>query len=70
MTVHTREALAKAADVLTDIILGRRPDTELARAWAEIAQGWATLSHAEAGRSTAAAAFGVDQQGLNTFPNN
>jgi hypothetical protein len=62
-----REALAKAADVLTDIIPGRQPNIELAQAWAEIAQGWASLSHAEAARSTAAAAFGVDQIGVSTF---
>jgi len=30
------EAFAKAAELLADNIPGRRPDTELARAWAEI----------------------------------
>ena len=50
------------------LIPGRRPDVELARAWAEIGQGWATLSHAEAARSIAAAAFAVDQRGAGTFP--
>jgi hypothetical protein len=62
------EAFAKAAELLADNIPGRRPDTELARAWAEIGQGWATLSHAEAARTIAAAAFAVDQRGVNTFP--
>jgi hypothetical protein len=62
------EALAKAAEMLADNIPGRRPDAELARAWAEIGQGWATVSHAEAARSIAAAAFAVDQAGVNTFP--
>jgi len=49
-------------------IPGRRPDAELARAWAEIGQGRATLSHAAAARSIAAAAFAVDQAGVNTVP--
>jgi hypothetical protein len=62
------EALGKAAEVLAGGIPGRRPDAELARAWAEIGQGWATLSHAEAARSIAAAAFAVDQGGGSTFP--
>ena len=62
------EALGKAAEVLAGGIPGRRPDAELARAWAEIGQGWATLSHAEAARSIAAAAFAVDQAGVSTFP--
>jgi hypothetical protein len=48
-------------------IPGRRPDAELARAWAEIGQGWAALSPAEAARSIAAA-FAVDQGGVITFP--
>jgi hypothetical protein len=65
---QAREALAKATEVLTEVIPGRRPDTELARAWAEIAQGWGTVSHAEAARSIAAAAFAVDQVGVNTSP--
>lgn len=63
-----REALAKAAEVLADNIPGRRPDAELAQTWAEVAQGWASLSHAEAVRSIAAAAFAVDQGGVNIFP--
>lgn len=60
-----REALIRAAQVLADTRspVGHRPDTEVARAWAEIAQGWASLSHAEATRSIAAGAFGMDQQG-------
>jgi hypothetical protein len=63
-----RQALAKASAALTDTVPGRRPDAELAQAWAEVAQGWASLSHAEAIRSIAAAAFAVDQAGVNTFP--
>jgi hypothetical protein len=63
-----RDALAKAAEALTGHIPGRRPDAELARAWAEVGQGWATLSHAEAARSIAAATFAADQGGVNTFP--
>lgn len=65
---EAREALAKAAAALTDTVPGRRPDAEVAQAWAEVAQGWASLSHAEAVRSIAAAAFAVDQGGVNTFP--
>ena len=65
---QAREALAKAAEVLAENIPGRRPDADVAQAWAEIAQGWASLSHAEAVRSIAAAAFAVDQAGVNTFP--
>jgi hypothetical protein len=65
---QAREALAKAAEVLAENIPGRRPDAELALAWAEIGQGWASMSHAEAARSIAAAAFAVDQGGVNTFP--
>ena len=67
---QAREALARAANVLADTRspVGHRPDTELARAWAEIAQGWASLSHAEAARSIAAGTFGMDQQGVSTFP--
>ena len=62
------EALGKAAEMPAGGVPGRRPDAELARAWAEIGQGWATLSHAEAARSIAAAAFAVDQGRVNTFP--
>jgi hypothetical protein len=65
---QAREALAKAAELLAENIPGRRPDEDVARAWAEIAQGWASLSRAEAVRSIAAAAFAVDQAGVNTFP--
>ena len=65
---EAREALAKAAAALTNMVPGRRPDAEVAQAWAEVAQGWASLSHAEAVRSIAAAAFAVDQGGINTFP--
>jgi hypothetical protein len=65
---QAREALAKAAEVLAATIPGRQPDTELARAWPDIGQGWASLAHAEAARSIAAAAFAVDQSGVNTFP--
>jgi hypothetical protein len=46
----------------------RPPDTDLARAWAEVGQGRATLSHAEAARSVAAAAFSLDQKGVSTYP--
>ncbi len=42
-------------------IPGRRPDTELAHAWALIGQGWAALSHADAARATGLAATTVDQ---------
>jgi len=62
------EALGKAAEMPAGGIPGRRPDAELARAWAEIGQGRATLSHAAAARSIAAAAFAVDQAGVNTVP--
>ena len=65
---QARDALAKATEVLTEHIPGRRPDAELAQAWADVGQGWATLSYAEAARSIAAAAFAVDQEGVNTFP--
>ena len=66
---QAREALTKAAEVLAETIPGRRPDADLAQAWAEIGQGWAALSHAEAVRSIAAAAFTVEQTGVNTYPN-
>jgi hypothetical protein len=62
------EALIKAVGVLADHAPGRRPDDELARASAAVGEGWAVLSHAEAARSMAAAAFAVDQMGVNTFP--
>jgi hypothetical protein len=65
---QAREALVRAAEVLAVSVPGRPPDTELARAWAELGQGWAALSHAEAVRSIAAAAWVVDQAGVNTFP--
>jgi hypothetical protein len=65
---QARQALAKAAETLTENIPGRRPDAELARAWAEVGQGWAALSYAQAARSIAAAAFAVDQGGVTTFP--
>ena len=48
--------------------LARRPDDELARAWAAVGQGWANLSHAEAARDMAVAAFAVDQSGVNIYP--
>lgn len=57
---RAREALTKAADVLA-AMPGRRPDAELAQAWAAVGQGWATLSQAESVRSTAVAAFAMDQ---------
>ncbi len=60
---QAREALGKAAEGLAEDVPGRRPDTELACAWAEVGQGWATLSRAEAARSIAAAAFAVDHTG-------
>ena len=62
------EALGKAAEMLAGGIPGRPGSAQLARAWAEIGQGWATLSHAEAARSIAAAAFAVDQGGVTTVP--
>jgi hypothetical protein len=65
---QARDALAKAAEALNEQVPGRPADSELARAWAEVGQGWAALSHAEAARSIAAAAFAVDQGGVNTFP--
>jgi hypothetical protein len=64
-----REALTKAAEVLAETIPGRRPDADLAQAWAEIGQGWAALPHADAVRCAAAAAFTVNQSGVNTYPN-
>lgn len=66
--LRAKEALTKAAEVLTEENRGRRPDDELARAWAALGQGWATLSHADAARSMAAAAFAVNQTGVNTYP--
>lgn len=45
-----QEALTKAAEVLSAHIPGRRPDNDLAQAWAAVGQGWATLSHTEAAR--------------------
>lgn len=66
---HAREALAKAAEVLTDAIPGHTADSELAGAWAAVGQGWATLSHAEATRCVAAATYAIDQVGVNTYPN-
>ena len=63
---QARDALAKAAEALTEHIPGRRADAELARVWAEVGQGWATLSYAEAARSIAVAAFALDQGGANT----
>jgi hypothetical protein len=60
---QAKEALTKAAEILTDDIPSRPPETELARAWADVGQGWATLSQAEATRSVAAAAFSTDQKG-------
>jgi hypothetical protein len=65
---RAKEALARAAEVLADHALGQHPDDELARAWAAVGQGWASLSHAEAARSMAVAAFAVDQVGVNTYP--
>lgn len=65
---RAEEALTQAAGVLADHAPGQRPDDELARAWAAVGQGWATLSQAEAVRSIAAAAFGVDQTGVSTYP--
>jgi hypothetical protein len=65
---QARDALARATQVLTEHIPGRPPETELAQAWAHVGQGWAALSHAEAARSIAVAAFAVDQGGVNTFP--
>jgi len=38
------------------------------RAWAMVGQGWASLSHTDAARSMALAAFAVDQVGVNTYP--
>jgi hypothetical protein len=65
---RAEEALAKAAEVLADHAPRERPDDELARAWAAVGQGWASLSHAEAVRSMAAAAFAADQVGVTTYP--
>jgi len=64
---RAREALAKAAEVLAEDVPGRRPDSDVAQAWAAVGPGWATLSHAEAARSVAAAAFTVDQVGINVY---
>ncbi len=63
-----KEAWARTAEVLTDHAPRERPDDELARAWAAVGQRWASLSHAEAVRSMAVAAFAVNQVGVNAFP--
>ena len=63
-----REALEKAAAVTAGEIPGRRPDTELAHAWAAVGQGWAALSQADAARASALAELAVDQAGLNVDP--
>jgi hypothetical protein len=65
---RAEEALTKAAEVLAEDTRSGRPDQELARTWAAVGQGWATLSHAEATRSVAAAAFAIEQVGVNTYP--
>lgn len=65
---RAREALTNAADVLADAFPGRRPDGELAGAWAALGQGWATLSHAEAARGIAAAGITPGQTGVKTNP--
>lgn len=52
---RAREALTRATEVLTGELPGRRPDSDLAAAWAAVGQGWAALCHAEAARGTAAA---------------
>src|SRR5258706_10956239 len=64
---QAKHALAKAAEVLAEDVPGRRPDAEVAQAWAAVGQGWATLAHAEAARSVAAAAFTVDQAGISVY---
>lgn len=64
---RAKEALTKAAEVLAQDVPGRRPDDELARAWAAVGQGWAALSHSEAARSMAVAAFPADQAGVNPY---
>lgn len=61
-----REALEKAAAVTVEVP-GRRPDAELAHAWAAVGQGWAALSQADAARASALAALAVDQVGLNVY---
>jgi hypothetical protein len=65
---RAKEALTKAAEALAVHAPGRRPDDELTRARAAVGQGWASLSHADAARSMAIAAFAVDQVGVNTYP--
>lgn len=62
---HTADV---APSELTDAIPGRRPDGELAGAWAALGQGWATLSQAEATRSIAAAGIAPGQTGASTNP--
>ena len=62
-----REALEKAAAMTAGEVPGRRPDTELAHAWAAVGQGWAALSQAGATRAGALAALAVDQIGLNVY---
>jgi len=51
--------------VLAEDIPGRRPDTEVASAWALVGQGWAALSHADAARGIVLAAAAVDQTGVS-----
>jgi hypothetical protein len=58
---HAREALQRAGELLVQQVPGRRPDTELAQAWATVGQGWAALAHAEATRSLAVAPFAWSQ---------
>ena len=45
-----QEALESATAALAAEVPGRRPDVELASAWALIGQGWATLAMASHGR--------------------
>lgn len=52
--------------MLAEDIPGRRPDTEVASAWALVGQGWAALSHADAARGIALAAA-VDQTGVSVY---
>jgi hypothetical protein len=66
--VRASDALDTAAG-LAEEMSGEIPETELARLWALIGQGWATLAAAEAGRSTASATTGLDQDGISTFVN-
>jgi hypothetical protein len=63
---QAEDALAKAAQVLTERIPGRAQTPSWRRSGLDRPKV-GTLSHAEAVRSTAATAFSVDQGRVNSF---